>query len=228
MEANYMTPIRLLFFSFISKILGKALNALAFLFLRKSSRLAHNKIKVILNKNYSIPDFFLYSNALIHAEDHRFYHHYGIDYIAIFRALYQTYFQHCRQGGSTIEQQLVRTLAGDYRKNYRRKFRELLIASTISSAFTKKEVLTAYLSIAHFGTGIEGIKKATKEITVTDEVTKHKVAYLIAHLRYPLPKYTEDRFLPNRSRRKAIIEYYCEHKSNAPFKLMRYDDKNLF
>lgn len=219
-----MSSHRLLLFSLISAVVGTVLKMLALLFLRKVSHLTHTKIRVALDGTCPSLGWQSYAQALIQAEDHRFLFHCGVDCIALSRAFYQTLVCRCRQGGSTIEQQLVRTLTGDYRRCYSRKLRELLIASTIASAFGKRDVLKAYLSVAHFGTGIVGLNQAIKEIVISDRVADYRAAYLIAHLRYPFPKYTRDHLYTRRFKRMLVIAYYCEAPPTKPFELTRYNN----
>lgn len=169
-----------------------------------------------------------YTNALIQAEDHRFYLHQGVDYIAITRALYQTLVHGCRQGGSTIEQQLVRTITGDYRRNYRRKVREALLASTLSRILSKQEVLHAYLSVAYFGTDMIGLPQAIKNISIPPAMSSRPEVYLIAHLRYPKSKRAGDHLYRHRLRRAEVTLYYCEWLPPASPVLTRYSSHQFF
>lgn len=66
---------------------------------------------------------------LIVAEDNRFYNHPGYDVVGICRAIYKDVCKGKREGASTIEQQLVRVLTGDYRFSVRRKIKEIYLAA---------------------------------------------------------------------------------------------------
>jgi penicillin-binding protein 1A len=124
------------------------------------------------------------TQALIAGEDHRFLFHRGIDPIGVVRATFRT-LGGSLEGASTIEQQLTRTLISDYRISFRRKIREALIASTLADHFSKAEIVSAYLSVAHFGFGIHGIQAAIFKIQPHHSIRNHAWAYLISHLKYP-------------------------------------------
>ena len=89
--------------------------------------------------------------ALVLGEDKRFWTHQGIDLKAILRAVYQTCFCGCIQGGSTLEQQLVRTITAKYDPTLKRKLREMILALCIQTIMPKKIVPHLYLSLAYFG-----------------------------------------------------------------------------
>ncbi len=84
-----------------------------------------------------IPD--LVGNAFIAAEDARFRDHFGIDLAAVARATFANVSAgRLAQGGSTITQQVVRTLLLDDRvKTWSRKAREAALASRSSAATTR-------------------------------------------------------------------------------------------
>lgn len=124
------------------------------------------------------------TQALMAGEDHRFLFHRGVDPIGIARAIVMTLGGRL-EGASTIEQQLVRTLLGDYRISFRRKAKEALIASTLADHFSKADILRAYLSVAHFGAEIRGIQEATSKIQTPSSIKNHSNAYVISHLKYP-------------------------------------------
>lgn len=107
-----------------------------------------------------------YLIALIAAEDHRFNLHFGVDFIAIVRAIYITNIKHKFQGASTIEQQLVQVITFRYERTLRRKFREQLLATLISSYFQKSHIASSYLNIAYFGYNMNGINNALKNFDV--------------------------------------------------------------
>src|SRR6267378_715365 len=78
----------------------------------------------------SIPQVLI--SALLVAEDHRFYVHGGVDPLAILRAIWHSFYHRRLIGGSTIEQQLVRTLTERKERNLKRKIRELALAFCVS------------------------------------------------------------------------------------------------
>jgi len=102
-------------------------------------------------------------NAILATEDHRFFEHHGINKLRTLKALYITLFKSGRvQGASTITQQLAKNLFFSFEKTFQRKFKELLVALQIEASSTKKEILHAYVNQIYFGSGAQGIEKASK------------------------------------------------------------------
>ncbi len=102
-------------------------------------------------------------NALIATEDERFYEHAGIDPKSTMRAVFLLGRE---GGGSTITQQLAKTLLeqGSKNKAWRviEKFKEYIVAIRLERNFTKEEILALYLNAVPFGDNIYGIKNAAK------------------------------------------------------------------
>ncbi|QDX92612.1 penicillin-binding protein [Brevibacillus laterosporus] len=102
-------------------------------------------------------------DAFIAIEDHRYYNHKGIDYIAFGRALWiNTMSESKRQGGSTISMQLARNLFLTNEKTYTRKLKEAFIAMNLERQFTKDEIVEMYLNNIYFGHGKYGIEAAAQ------------------------------------------------------------------
>ena len=108
-----------------------------------------------------IPKTFL--DALVSTEDSHFYEHVGIDPWGIARAII-TDITHLRkaQGGSTITQQLARSLFLKPEKTIRRKLQEMVLAVQIEKAFTKQEILGFYCNQVYMGHGRYGIEAAAE------------------------------------------------------------------
>lgn len=149
------------------------------------------------------------SLALVVGEDHRFFLHFGADPVAIVRAIVMTLLGR-HQGGSTIEQQLVRTVTGNYRRNIQRKVGEILLASTVSKTLDKHEVISAYLSIAYFGTDALGIHKAKTRPNFLDNSNANNIYLIIAALKYPLSKESPNRNKKVRENRAAYLRARTE------------------
>lgn len=106
--------------------------------------------------------------ATLATEDSRFYHHPGVDPIAIARATWQN----VRAGGeivsgaSTLTQQLARTLLLSTRERYeqsvRRKLREAWLAWRLEQRYTKDELLALYLNQTYYGNFAFGIEAAAQ------------------------------------------------------------------
>ncbi|MGG0796252.1 transglycosylase domain-containing protein [Brevibacillus laterosporus] len=102
-------------------------------------------------------------DAFIAIEDHRYYYHKGIDYIAFGRALWiNTMSESKRQGGSTISMQLARNLFLTNEKTYTRKLKEAFIAMNLERQYSKDEILEMYLNNIYFGHGKYGIEAAAQ------------------------------------------------------------------
>ena len=91
-------------------------------------------------------------DAVLAAEDADFYHHGGVDWGAVLRALYvNTKAGSIRQGGSTLTQQLAKTFFLSPTRSVWRKARELIIAYVIESNYDKDTILEIYLNEVYLG-----------------------------------------------------------------------------
>ncbi|HEX9911793.1 MAG TPA: transglycosylase domain-containing protein, partial [candidate division Zixibacteria bacterium] len=102
-------------------------------------------------------------DALLAAEDRKFYSHWGIDLTGTARAL-TTALLHLKkiQGASTITQQLSRTLFLTPERTLTRKIKEALTAIKIERTYSKDEILEMYLNQCYFGEGAYGIEAAAQ------------------------------------------------------------------
>jgi len=108
-----------------------------------------------------MPDYV--SNAFLAIEDERFYEHAGIDQKAILRAVFaNTKSGSKAQGGSTLTQQLVKTMILTPEKTYRRKFQEALLARDMEAILSKPEILELYLNRISLGPQIFGVEAAAQ------------------------------------------------------------------
>lgn len=102
-------------------------------------------------------------DATVAIEDHRFYSHHGIDYIAIARATLTNLFQKdIVGGGSTITQQLAKNMYFGYNTSFIRKVSELFVVHDLESMYSKEEILTLYVNIINYGDQHIGIKQASE------------------------------------------------------------------
>jgi membrane peptidoglycan carboxypeptidase len=146
-------------------------------------------------------------SALLVAEDHRFYVHGGVDPLAILRAIWCSCYRRHLIGGSTIEQQLVRTLTGRKERSIKRKVKELALALCVSHYVPKSDVPGLYLSVAYFGWGMNGIRQAYGRLGIDHRsMTARQAAELVARLKYPEPASpTTDRLCQILWRRDYIL-----------------------
>ena len=100
--------------------------------------------------------------ALVAVEDRRFWHHPGIDPIGLARAAYVN-ITHGRvmQGGSTLTQQVAKTLFLTNARTVRRKVQELLLTLWLEHSFSKREILEIYLNRVYLGSGAWGVDAAS-------------------------------------------------------------------
>ncbi|MFZ2187682.1 MAG: PBP1A family penicillin-binding protein [Candidatus Moraniibacteriota bacterium] len=101
--------------------------------------------------------------ATIASEDANFYTHQGIDFFAILRALIvDIRTGEIKQGGSTITQQLARSLYLTRERTVRRKIREMFLAVKIDRHFSKNDILDLYLNTVPYGSNAYGIETAAQ------------------------------------------------------------------
>jgi penicillin-binding protein 1A len=105
----------------------------------------------------------LLPKAFVAAEDARFYEHPGVDVWSIFRALFHNLRTGKRaQGGSTITQQVTRSLLLSRRKVYSRKIKEAILAYRMDSVLSKDDILYIYLNQIYLGEGAYGVQAAAR------------------------------------------------------------------
>ncbi len=101
--------------------------------------------------------------AVVAAEDARFYTHRGADYIRIVGAALRNYRAgRIAQGGSTITQQLARNSFGLRERSFERKLVEIFLAARIEKVYSKKKILELYLNRIYFGNGFYGVESAAR------------------------------------------------------------------
>jgi penicillin-binding protein 1A len=119
-----------------------------------------------LEKRYLVPLDkvpLIVRQAFISAEDSNFYHHRGIDAVSIARAFVTNLFAgSVVQGGSTITQQVVKSLLLSPERSYERKVKEVLLSLRLERQFTKDEILYLYLNQIYLGSGAYGVAAAAQ------------------------------------------------------------------
>jgi 1A family penicillin-binding protein len=100
-------------------------------------------------------------DAVIAIEDERFWLHHGVDFRAIARAVQvNASAGSVSQGGSTITQQLVKTLLLNSNQTLDRKVAEAALAWQMEEHYTKERILEIYLNTIYFGSGAYGVEAA--------------------------------------------------------------------
>lgn len=101
--------------------------------------------------------------ATIAIEDKDFYKHKGFDIYGIIRAARQTIFGSTIQGGSTITQQLVKSVFLSPERTVSRKLKELYLAFRVETAFSKDKILEMYLNQVPYGGTAWGVSAASEQ-----------------------------------------------------------------
>lgn len=103
-----------------------------------------------------------YRNAVISVEDHRYYDHGPVDFIAIGRAIFTNIKTgKLREGGSTITQQVAKNVVLSQESTWVRKIAEIFVAYDLEKNYSKKEIFEIYVNTSYFGDGYYGIYQAS-------------------------------------------------------------------
>jgi len=141
----------------------------------ESASIIYDRNNVVIGKMYiqnrdpvpleEFPDQL--TQAVVAAEDTRFWQHHGADYYGMARAWIRNHqAKRIRQGASTLTQQLARNTfplqlpSSD--KTYARKILEVFVAEDIERHFTKNKILEMYLNRVYFGSGFYGAETASR------------------------------------------------------------------
>lgn len=105
----------------------------------------------------------IYVDAVISAEDKRFFSHPGIDPLAIGRAVWTDIRTlSFAEGGSTITQQIAKNQLFTQEKKVERKFAEIFAALALEKECSKEELFELYVNTIYFGSGYYGIYDAAQ------------------------------------------------------------------
>jgi 1A family penicillin-binding protein len=114
--------------------------------------------------------------ATISIEDQNFYHHFGLDFVGITRALINTFVKQRLQGGSTLTQQLVKVSLLSNERTWERKAKEAVLTLATEVMYSKDEILEMYLNHIPYGGTAWGIEaaattffdKSAKDLTLAE------------------------------------------------------------
>ncbi len=160
----------------------------------------------------------LLPKAFVAAEDSRFFDHPGLDFFSVLRAALVNIKRGSRaHGGSTITQQVARSLLLTREKTYLRKFKEAILAWRIDSLLSKEDILFIYLNQIYLGDGAYGVEAAAQVYfnKHVQQLSLGEMAILAglpqAPSRYSPHKYPEkaiqrQRYVLNRMAADGIIE----------------------
>jgi penicillin-binding protein 1A len=102
-------------------------------------------------------------DAILAAEDERFYQHRGVDYVGVARAAMSNFVSGgVRQGASTITMQVARNFFLTKEKTVTRKFNEMLLAFKIEASLSKEQILQLYINQIYLGQRAYGFAAAAQ------------------------------------------------------------------
>jgi penicillin-binding protein 1A len=103
------------------------------------------------------------TQAIISAEDERFYEHWGVDFRGLARAGYELISTGSKQsGGSTITMQVARNFFLSSERTYTRKLNEIILSFKIEHELSKQEIMALYLNKIFLGHRSYGVAAAAK------------------------------------------------------------------
>jgi 1A family penicillin-binding protein len=127
-------------------------------------------------------------HAVVAVEDRRFYHHPGIDPIGVGRAVVRDVRGGGRmEGGSTLTQQLARTIFLSNVRTFGRKIKEGGIALLIEAQLSKKQILEFYLNRIYLSAGVYGVETMSEHLfrKPASAVTLPEAAFMAGLIRAP-------------------------------------------
>lgn len=131
----------------------------------------------------------LVRQAVLAAEDDRFFSHHGVDWLGVARAVFKnlTSANLAGQGGSTITMQAARNMFLTLDKTARRKASEIFVTFRMERDFTKEEILATYLNVIFFGQRSYGVAAAAETFygKRLDQLTVGEAATLAGIIQSP-------------------------------------------
>ena len=178
-------------------------------------------------------------NAILSAEDKRFFEHPGFDFIRIFGAAWNDIRHGTHlQGASTITMQVARTFFLSTDRNWRRKVSEAMLSFELEQRFNKQQIFEMYANEVYLGNrgsfGIRGFAQASVAYFGKDlrQLTLPECAFLAGIIRAPnyyssSDRHPEravqarDRVLPQMLDNKYITDADVQDAKRVPLKIVR-------
>jgi penicillin-binding protein 1A len=155
------------------------------------------------------------TQAFIAAEDANFYQHSGVDFTSILRASIKNIMAGgIVQGGSTITQQVTKSLLLTPEKKFSRKFKEAILSWRIENTLAKEDILYLYLNQIFLGHGSYGVQAAAENYfdKNVEELTLAECA-LLAGLPQAPSRYSPYQNFPKaRERQKYVLGQMVREK----------------
>ncbi len=151
--------------------------------------------------------------AVIAVEDDRFYQHRGVDVRGSLRAVWRNVrAREVVEGGSTITQQLARSLFLTQERVFSRKLAEILLAFEIERRLTKPEILERYLNQVYFGQGGYGVELAARVYfgKHAKDLTLSESALIAGLIRAPSTTSPFHRFAIAKARQTVVLHRMAE------------------
>jgi penicillin-binding protein 1A len=145
--------------------------------LRQPRTQAHRELRRLADYSPHLP------YAVMASEDSRFYWHLGVDPIGTFRAFWVNLTGgELREGGSSITQQLARSVFRSYvgtEDSLGRKIREAVVALKLEVVYSKNDLMLMYLNRVYLGSGLSGFEDASqfyfgkpaRDLTISEAAT---------------------------------------------------------
>ena len=126
-------------------------------------------------------------HAVVAVEDRRFYLHPGIDPIGVGRAVVRDLRGGRMEGGSTLTQQLARTLFLSNVRTFGRKIKEGGIALLIEGQLSKRQILEFYLNRIYLSAGVYGVETMSEHLfrKPASAITLPEAAFIAGLIRAP-------------------------------------------
>lgn len=176
----------------------------------------------------TMPEYLI--QAFLVTEDRSFFEHPGISFRGILRSMLVNLYSGKKvQGASTITQQLVRLLFFESKKTFSRKIKEQMYAILVERAWSKEQILEAYLNNVYFGYGIYGVQAAAQRFWGKDiaEISLDQACVLASVMKSP------QKFSPLHAgknvvqRRNMILGMMCDHGMISSQECVQQQAKSL-
>ncbi|HUK30678.1 MAG TPA: PBP1A family penicillin-binding protein [Candidatus Acidoferrum sp.] len=174
-------------------------------------------------------------NALLAAEDKRFFEHPGFDMVRVLGAAWADLRHRAlTQGSSTLDMQLARSFFFTTERTWRRKFAETLVALELEHRFTKQQIFELYANEIYLGNrgsfAIHGFGEAALAYFGKDvrDLTLEESAFLTGIIRRPNHYSTADEH-PDRAAesRDHVLSQMVEDKMITPEQMLAAQKKPL-
>ena len=153
--------------------------------------------------------------AFLAAEDADFYRHPGVDPFGIARALFANLAnKRVVQGGSTITQQVVKTLLLTPERNIERKVKEVILALRLENKLSKDDILYLYMNQIYFGGGAYGVQAAARTFFDVDvgDLTIAQAALLAGLPQRPTENDPQKHPRAARARQRYVLDRMLHEK----------------